>query len=62
MMAKLAEAPLLLQGDQTAAGLFDKTSFSPIARLVVRLTAVTPPKPEFGDALGSVDIEVHRYG
>jgi AhpD family alkylhydroperoxidase len=39
MMAKFAEAPLLLQGYQTAAGFFDKTSFSPIERLVVLLTA-----------------------
>jgi hypothetical protein len=29
MMAKVAEAPLLLQAYQTAAGFFDKTSFSP---------------------------------
>jgi AhpD family alkylhydroperoxidase len=39
MMAKFADAPLLLQGYQTAAGLFDKTSFSSIERLVVLLTA-----------------------
>jgi alkylhydroperoxidase family enzyme len=39
MMAKFAEAPLLLQAYQVAAGLFDKTSFSPTERLVVLLTA-----------------------
>jgi AhpD family alkylhydroperoxidase len=39
MMAKFAEAPLLLQAYQTAAGFFDKTSFSPTERLVVLLTA-----------------------
>jgi AhpD family alkylhydroperoxidase len=39
MMAKFAEAPLLLQAYQAAAGFFDKTSFSPTERLVVMLTA-----------------------
>ena len=39
MMAKFAEAPLLLQAYQTAAGFFDKTSFTPTERLVVLLTA-----------------------
>ena len=39
MMAKFAEAPLLLQAYQMAAGLFDKTSFTPAERLVVVLTA-----------------------
>ncbi len=39
VMAKFAEAPLLLQAYQTAAAFFDKTSFSPTERLVVLLTA-----------------------
>jgi alkylhydroperoxidase family enzyme len=39
MMAKFAEAPLLLQAYQMAAGFFDKTSFGPAERLVVLLTA-----------------------
>ena len=39
MMAKFAEAPLLLQGYQTAARIFRKSSFSPTERLVVLLTA-----------------------
>jgi AhpD family alkylhydroperoxidase len=39
MMAKFAEAPLLLDAYQTAAGFFDKTSFSPTERQVVLLTA-----------------------
>lgn len=39
MMAKFAEAPLLLQAYQTAAGFFDQTSFSKTERLVVLLTA-----------------------
>jgi AhpD family alkylhydroperoxidase len=39
MMAKFAEAPLLLQAYQTAAGFFGKTSFTPTERLVVLLTA-----------------------
>jgi AhpD family alkylhydroperoxidase len=39
MMAKFAEAPLLLRGYQTAAGFFDQTSFSPTERLVVLLAA-----------------------
>jgi AhpD family alkylhydroperoxidase len=39
MMAKFAEAPLLLQAYQTAAGFSDQTSFTPSERLVVLLTA-----------------------
>ena len=39
MMAKFAEAPLLLQAYQMAYGLFDQTSFSPTERLIVQLTA-----------------------
>lgn len=38
MMAKFAEAPLLLHAYQMAADLFDRTSFSAIERLVVLLT------------------------
>jgi AhpD family alkylhydroperoxidase len=39
MMAKFAEAPLLLQAYQSAAGFFDQTSFTASERLVVLLTA-----------------------